>query len=55
VVLAGLISQDREKTHEGIPVLGSLPGIGHLFRHSDDKAENRELVVFITPYVRGAP
>lgn len=52
VVLAGLISQDREKTHEGLPVLASLPGIGSLFRHRDDKTENRELVVVITPYVR---
>ncbi len=53
VVLAGLISQSREKEHQGLPWLGSIPWLGRLFTHVVDKEESRELVVFITPHVRG--
>jgi len=55
IVLAGLISQNKEKVHEGLPVLSSIPGIGNLFKHLEEKEENRELVVFITPRLRVVP
>jgi general secretion pathway protein D len=54
IVLAGLITQTKEKNHVGLPVLGSIPGIGNLFKHVEDKLENRELVIFISPLVREA-
>ena len=52
VILAGLISQTREQNHVGLPVLGSIPWVGNLFKHVDEKLENRELVVIISPLVR---
>lgn len=52
VVLAGLISQIRELNEEGLPVLGSIPFIKNFFRHMENLHENRELVIFITPYVK---
>ena len=55
IVLAGLISQNKEKTHQGLPVLSSIPGIGNLFKHLEEKEENRELVVLITPRLRVVP
>jgi general secretion pathway protein D len=51
VLLAGLISQNRESGRNGIPGLGRLPGVGGLFS-SRTKAEGRtELVVLIRPVV----
>ena len=42
---------DRTKTVNKIPILGSLPYIGSLFSSTDDKVEKRELVVFLTPHI----
>lgn len=52
VVLAGLISQMRQASHEGLPWLSQIPIISYLFKHIEEKNENRELVIFITPHVR---
>jgi type II secretory pathway component GspD/PulD (secretin) len=52
VVLAGLISQVKDREHEGVTGLGSLPLVGGLFKHVDDSVQTRELVIFITPHVR---
>lgn len=54
VILAGLISQNREREDIGLPLLGSIPGIGNLFKHVEEKLENKELVIFISPVVREA-
>jgi type II secretory pathway component GspD/PulD (secretin) len=50
-VLAGLISKIRTLSQEGLPLLGSLPVLGALFKHMTSKEENSELVIFITPYI----
>ena len=52
LVLAGLISQTRNMEDEGLPFLGSLPLLGRLFKHTEETTENRELVIFITPYIK---
>ncbi|WDN90580.1 MSHA biogenesis protein MshL [Desulfosarcina sp. BuS5] len=52
IVLAGLISQVKDIKHEGLPFLGSIPFLGRLFQNVEDNLENKELVIFITPYVR---
>ncbi len=52
VVLAGLISQTVQKDHEGLPWLSKIPYLGNLFKHVEDKKENQELVIFITPYIK---
>ncbi len=52
LVLAGLISQTLDRSHEGVTGLASLPLIGGLFKHAEDKYQTRELVIFITPHVR---
>jgi type II secretory pathway component GspD/PulD (secretin) len=54
VILAGLITQTKEQEHIGLPVLGSIPGLGNLFKHVEEKLENKELVIFISPVVRDA-
>ena len=53
VVLAGLISQVKDNAQEGLPGLAKLPWVGGLFKHTDDSVQTRELVMFITPRMRG--
>lgn len=52
VVLGGLISQIKHLDHEGLPWLSKVPFIGSFFKHIDDTIENKELVIFITPYIK---
>lgn len=52
IVLGGLISQMREANHQGLPWISKLPFLKFLFKHMDEKKENRELVIFITPHIR---
>jgi len=51
-VLAGLINNLRTINHEGLPLLGSLPYLGSLFKHIETTDDNSELVIFVTPYIR---
>ena len=48
VVLGGLINTVSQETVERIPVLGSLPLVGPLFRRTDMTEENKNLLVFVT-------
>ena len=52
IVLAGLISQIRGANHAGLPLLSKIPGLGSFFKHMQDVKENKELVIYITPYVQ---
>jgi type II secretory pathway component GspD/PulD (secretin) len=54
VILAGLISQTKERNDVGLPLLGSIPYVGNLFKNVEEKLENKELVIFISPLVREA-
>lgn len=52
VVLGGLINQIKKLDHEGLPWLAKVPFIGNFFKHTEDSVENKELVIFITPYIK---
>jgi type II secretory pathway component GspD/PulD (secretin) len=52
VVLAGLINQVKNQQSQGVTGLGSLPLVGGLFKRAEDTVQTRELVIFITPYLR---
>ncbi len=51
VFIGGLIKQSVSESHDGVPVLGSIPLIGSLFQHSETTSVNTETVVMITPYI----
>ncbi len=51
VLLAGLISERKDSTRSGIPVLGRLPGIGNAFSHRSKSAGRTELIIFIRPQI----
>ena len=47
--IAGLIQQDFQTTVEQVPLLGSLPIIGSLFRSSSFQKGETELLIVVTP------
>jgi general secretion pathway protein D len=51
VLLAGLISDETDRTRSGIPVLDKLPGIGDLFSQQSSTKVRTELIIFIRPTV----
>lgn len=51
IILGGLI-RDRETADESkVPVLGSIPGLGFLFRTTNTSVEKQNLLVFLKPTV----
>lgn len=51
LVLGGLIKNQETETHDKVPILGDLPIIGALFRHTSKTKSRSNLVVYITPHV----
>ncbi len=49
VLLAGLISENENKTRQGIPILDSIPGVGDAFSHQNNMRTRTELILFIRP------
>lgn len=49
LVISGLISEDKSKTIDKIPGLGSIPILGQLFSSRDFRERRSEMVVFVTP------
>jgi len=50
-VIGGLIQDKQEVDRSQIPLLGSLPLIGVLFREKDEDTDRHELIILITPNV----
>jgi general secretion pathway protein D len=51
LVLGGLISESRQQTSDQVPGLGSIPGIGRLFRSDGTTTEKANLMVFLSPRI----
>jgi pilus assembly protein CpaC len=50
-VVAGLVNNTEQETFTKIPILGSLPVIGYLFKSKDEKKSRTDLVVLVTPEI----
>ncbi|MDI6773789.1 MAG: hypothetical protein QME60_00090 [Verrucomicrobiota bacterium] len=48
VVMGGMITEIRSSVDDKIPVLGDIPLLGRLFRSRYDKADKRNLLIFVT-------
>ena len=46
--MGGLISEKVESYEDKVPVLGSLPLVGRLFRNEGERAVKRNLMIFVT-------
>lgn len=55
VALGGLIQNEVQKNRTTIPLLGSIPYIGHLFGDTSNALMRTELVVLLTPRVVRTP
>ncbi|EOS95493.1 porin [Erwinia tracheiphila] len=53
LALGGIFQQQNARGKNNVPLLGNLPVIGALFRHSKTAHKRRELVIFITPRLIG--
>lgn len=51
VVLGGILSSEQVTNLFKTPFLGDLPGLGRLFRYTEQSNEKVELLVFITPRI----
>jgi type II secretion system protein D len=51
IVLGGLISRIKEVTHRRIPLVASVPVLGHLFRYDSEVQRREELLIIMTPRV----
>ncbi|MFQ5904186.1 MAG: type II secretion system protein GspD, partial [Candidatus Binatia bacterium] len=51
VVIGGLMQEKKSDDENKIPILGDLPGIGHLFRSTTQEVRKTELVVLLSPTV----
>jgi type II secretory pathway component GspD/PulD (secretin) len=51
VILSGLRNTRKEKTVSKIPILGSIPILGYLFKSTTTKDLVEEFVVVITPHL----
>jgi type IV pilus assembly protein PilQ len=55
VVIGGLIREDLTTVTKQIPVLGSLPWLGPVFRQKDETIDRNEIIVLITPRIVSEP
>jgi general secretion pathway protein D len=51
VVLGGLMSSQESHDHSGVPLVNTIPVLGHLFGTTGKRLQRTELIVFITPQV----
>ncbi len=51
LVLGGLIEEQQTDSESRVPGLGSVPGIGRLFRAERNQTEKRNLMVFLHPRI----
>jgi len=51
VVFGGVTVTSRSKSATYVPLLGSIPVIGHLFKTSNVQDSDQELLFFVSPKV----
>ncbi len=54
IVIGGMIRESKQTTQMKVPVLGSIPLLGVLFRRDTVNTEKIELLIFLTATVRNA-
>lgn len=53
IMLGGILFQQESDVERKVALLGDLPLLGGLFRHTETVESNNELIIFITPEVMG--
>ncbi len=52
IVIGGLLQKNRRESYNKVPILGSIPVIGYLFRNTYHTQDETEVVIFITPHIQ---
>ncbi len=55
VVIGGLMERNKTESIRRVPILGSIPVLGHAFRRKIKEDTKTELLIFLTPYVVNEP
>ena len=55
IVLGGLIDEQLRESEQRVPILGSIPVLGNLFRYSGTESEKQNLMVFLKPQIIRTP
>ena len=55
IVIAGLTKTATKRVERRIPILGSIPLLGWLFRYKSDSEETTNLLIFVTPTIIATP
>jgi general secretion pathway protein D len=51
IVIGGLIDETKNNTNYKVPLLGSIPILGNLFRSNTSSVDKKNLYIFITPHI----
>ena len=51
IILGGLIQDEERVVYRKVPLLGSVPLLGRLFRSKSKEKAKSELIIFVTPHV----
>jgi type IV pilus assembly protein PilQ len=51
IVIGGLFQDSTTRARSQVPFLGSLPGVGPLFRQQTDTTVRQEVIVLLTPHI----
>ncbi|MEM6647184.1 MAG: hypothetical protein AAF730_13130 [Bacteroidota bacterium] len=51
IILGGLVEDIENVTYNKVPILGSIPLLGRLFRNTSRDSKKSELIIFLTPHV----
>lgn len=51
IILGGLITEDFNKSKQGIPILSRIPGIGSLLSNNSNSENRSELVIILRPQI----
>jgi len=51
VVIGGIIVSNQQTSVDQVPLFGSLPLVGNLFRHTTVSSQSQELLFFLTPRI----
>ncbi len=51
LIIAGLTRNSSSRSRTQVPILGNIPVLGNFFSITDDKKDDGELVIFITPKI----
>ncbi len=51
MVIGGIITDNKGRSHSGVPFLGDLPLLGYLFRRQGETTSRTTLYFFVTPHI----